>query len=591
MAGRPIEILLIEDDRGYARLVTEMTKSVKAVNVVIHHTTLLMEGISILAEHRIDVVLLDLTLPDSEGIDTFLRIKGVVPEVPIVVLTGREDEGLAMSAVKQGAQDYIFKTEMRPPLLIRSLRYAVERKQALRALKRAHDLLEQKVTERTADLVRINEQLKQEIDERRRAEESLRESEKLFRATIESTGDGIFVVNENGEVTHKNARFTELWRIPEEILATNSDDRLLAFLHEHLEDAPSFLAKAGDLAQTTKNSHDILTTKDGKIFERYTNPLTRDGKYAGRVWNFRDVTDHIRSQKKLAENEERFRGIAERSFDIIYETNDKGIVAYVSPAVERLTGWKPEELIGKPLADFVTQTDPHAAVHWLSRVLGGMNAEGIQVNWIRKDGNTAVFEVNASPIYKERTMIGTMGIARDISERNEMREQLWIASHTDQLTGLYSQRYFFKAVEDEVKRARRVPYPLSLLLMDVEDFSSFNTVNGRKKGDELLTRLGAAIRRCIRKDLDIACRYGGDDFSVILPNAEKPEALVVAGRIRERAARKVGGIELRIGIAQLNGDLSSDEFVAEAEKSMKLQKVFREKRTPKAAPAGTAPEK
>ncbi len=591
MAGKTIEILLIEDDRGYARLVTEMTKSVKAVNVVIHHATLLMAGIDILAEHRIDVVLLDLTLPDSEGIDTFLRIKGVVPEVPIVVLTGREDEKLAMTAVKQGAQDYIFKTEMRPPLLIRSLRYAVERKQALRALKQAHDLLEHKVTERTADLVRANERLKREIEEKERIEESLRESEKLFRATIESTGDGIFVVNEDGEVTHKNARFAELWRIPEEILATNSDDRLLAFLHEHLEDAPSFLAKAGDLAQTTKNSHDILTTKDGKIFERYTNPLTRDGKYAGRVWNFRDVTDHIRSQKRLAESEERFRGIAERSFDIIYETDDKGTVAYVSPAVERLTGWKPEELIGKPLSEFVTQTDPHAAVHWLTRVLGGMNAEGVQVNWIRKDGNAAVFEINASPIYKERTMIGSMGIARDISERNQMREQLWIASQTDQLTGLFSQRYFFKAVEEEIKRARRVPYPLSILLMDVEDFSSFNAANGRKKGDELLARLGTTVKRCIRKDLDIACRYGGDDFGVILPNAEKPEALVVAGRIRDRAARKVGGIELRVGIAQLNGDLSSDEFVAEAEKAMKLQKVFREKKTPAAASEGTAPEK
>jgi PAS domain S-box-containing protein len=296
-----IHLLLIEDDHGYARLISEMTKGVKGVEIVVFHAPLLMEGISILAEHEIDVVLLDLTLPDSEGIDTFLRIKGVVPEIPIVVLTGREDERLALTAVKGGAQDYLFKTEMRPALLIRSLRYAVERKESLTALKRAHDLLEQKVKERTADLVRINEQLKQEIEDKRRAEESLVENERLFRATIESTGDGIFVVNENGEVTHTNARFAELWRIPEEILATNSDDRLLAFLHEQLEDAPSFLAKAGELTQTTRQSIDTLTTKHGNIFERHTNPLTRDGKYAGRVWNFREVTDRVRAQKKLAE--------------------------------------------------------------------------------------------------------------------------------------------------------------------------------------------------------------------------------------------------------------------------------------------------
>ncbi len=583
-----IHLLLIEDDRGYARLISEMTKSVKGVNIVVFHAPLLMEGISILAENEIDVILLDLTLPDSEGIETFFRIKGVVPEIPIVVLTGREDERLAVTAVKQGAQDYLFKTEMRPPLLIRSLRYALERKETQKALKKAHDLLEEKVRERTADLVRINEQLKKEIEERLRAEESLRESEKLFRATIESTGDGIFVVNENGEVTHKNARFAELWRIPEEILATNSDDRLLAFLHEQLEDASSFLAKAGDLTQTTKHSRDILTTRHGKVFERHTNPLTRDEKYAGRVWNFRDVTDRVRAQKRLAESEGRFRGIAERSFDIIYETDDKGGVTYVSPAVERLTGWKTDELIGRSLSELVTQTDTHAAVHWMARVLGGMHVEGIQVLWIRKDGNTATFEINASPIYKDRALIGSMGIARDISERTEIREKLWVASQTDQLTGLFAQRHFFKAVEDEIKRAKRIPYPLSLLLMDVEDFSSINQTHGRKRGDELLTKLGAVIRRCIRKDLDIPCRYGGDEFAVILPNAEKGEALVVAGRIRERSSRKLGGLTLRIGIAELDGGLSSDEFIAEAEKAMKLQAVFREKKAEKVVPITTA---
>jgi CheY-like chemotaxis protein len=73
MEKKTIEILLIEDDRGYAKLITEMTKSVKAVDIVVSHAQLLMEGISVLAEKKIDVVLLDLTLPDSEGIDTFLR--------------------------------------------------------------------------------------------------------------------------------------------------------------------------------------------------------------------------------------------------------------------------------------------------------------------------------------------------------------------------------------------------------------------------------------------------------------------------------------------------------------------------------------
>ena len=350
MKEKTIEILLVEDDHGYAKLVTEMTKSVKGANIVVSYAPLIMEAISVLAEKKIDLVLLDLTLPDSEGIDTFLRLKGVVPEIPIVVLTGREDEGLALFLRETGCAGLSLQGGNAPPLLIRSLRYAIERKRSQEALKKAYDLLEQRVEERTTDLVHTNEQLKKEMQEKRRAEESLRESEKLFRATIESTGDGIFVVNENGQVTHKNARFAELWRIPEDVLATKDDDDLLAFLYKHLEDAPSFLAKARELAHTTKPSYDILTTIEGKIFERHTNPLTRDGKYAGRVWNFRDVTDRVKAQKSLAENEQRFRGIAERSFDIIYETDRNGALTYISPAAIRLTGWTADELIGKAMS-------------------------------------------------------------------------------------------------------------------------------------------------------------------------------------------------------------------------------------------------
>ncbi len=575
MKEKTIEILLIEDDRGYAKLITEMTKNVKGAHIVVSNAPLLMEGISVLAAKKIDLVLLDLTLPDSEGIDTFLRLKGVVPEIPIVVLTGREDENLAFTCAKQGAQDYLFKTEIRPALLIRSLRYALERKRAQEALKRQYELLEQRVQERTADIVRINEQLKKEIEEKQRAEQSMRETEKLLKATIESASDGIFVINENGQVTHKNARFVELWRIPEDVLATNNDDRLLAYLYENLENAPSFLAK--ELAQTSKPSHDIISTKNGKTFERHTYPLSNNGEYAGRVWNFRDLTDRVKAERKLIESEQRFRGIAERSFDMIYETDGNGAITYVSPAVVRLTQWRADELIGKLVSEITTQTDSRSAGNWMTRVLSGISIEAIQVLWTKKDGGTATFEINASPILKGSSIIGSMGIARDISERNRIQEKLWVVSQTDQLTGLFSQRYFIKAIGEEIKRAQRFPYPLSLMLIDVEGFSAFNQANGRKRGDEVLARIGTIIRRSIRKDTDIPCRYGGDEFAVILPNAEKSQAAVVAGRIRESMARKIGSLELQVGIAMLNGSATPDGLISEAEKAIKLRAVFQKR--------------
>ncbi len=588
MEQKAIQILLVEDDPGYARLITEMSKGVKGAELVMRHAGLLMEGINILAEQKIDVVLLDLTLPDSEGLDTFLRIKGMVPETPIVVLTGREDEKLALTAVREGAQDYIFKTEMRPPILIRSLRYAVERKRAQEALKRAHDLLEVKVKERTAELETANKRLKAEIEEKKRAEEALKENENLFRATIESTGDGIFVVNENGEVTHKNARFAELWRVPEDVLNTNNDGTLLAFFLGKLEDPEAFLSSAHGLYHTTKESRDTLRLKDGRFFERRTCPLIRSGSYAGRVWSFTDITDRARSEKGLRESEERFRGIAERSFDIIYETDREGVFTYVSPAFERLLGRAPNEIVGTALTDLAPAPEQPRAIRWMTGILGGTSAEAFQIELVKKDGATATFEINASPIYKNKETVGSQGICRDITERKVMQERVLVQSQTDGLTGLFNQRHFFKMIENEMKRAKRIPYPLSLMMLDVENFGTFNQTNGRRRGDELLKELGAVIRRCIRKDLDIACRYGGDEFAIILPNSEKDQALSVARRIQERATRKLGGIEVKVGITSLDGALSPDAFISEAERAMKLQTVFSKK---KAAQEAAAPRK
>src|SRR6059036_1216560 len=127
----------------------------------------------------------------------------------------------------------------------------------------------------------------------------------MLRATIESTADGILVVDAGGETTYANARFAELWRIPEELLATRSDEQLLAFVLDQLVDPEAFLSKVRELYQTDQEGFDTLHFKDGRVFERYSRPLPRDGGIAGRVWSFRDIS-------KRRQSEEAARAIPDR---------------------------------------------------------------------------------------------------------------------------------------------------------------------------------------------------------------------------------------------------------------------------------------
>ena len=134
MPDTPMKILLIEDNPGDARLIREMLADAGGQGFAIEWVSRLADGLERLDRGGIDLVLLDLGLPDSQGLDTFIKAHAQAPQVPFVVLTGLADETLGLTAVRKGAQDYLFKDGTDPKLLLRAIRYATERKQAEIAL-------------------------------------------------------------------------------------------------------------------------------------------------------------------------------------------------------------------------------------------------------------------------------------------------------------------------------------------------------------------------------------------------------------------------------------------------------------------------
>src|SRR5437667_1119617 len=137
-----------------------------------------------------------------------------------------------------------------------------------------------------------------DITERQRTERDLRETLSLLNATFESTADGILVVDLAGRIVSCNRTFAELWRIPDSILEAKDHAQTIAFVLEQLADPQAFLNKVRDLyARPDASSFDVLTFKDGRIFERLSQPQRIGDKSVGRVWSFRDVTEAKRAER------------------------------------------------------------------------------------------------------------------------------------------------------------------------------------------------------------------------------------------------------------------------------------------------------
>jgi PAS domain S-box-containing protein len=267
-----------------------------------------------------------------------------------------------------------------------------------------------------------------EITEQHRAESALARNEQLYRATIESTADGILVVDNQGRVSHFNSRFVELWGIPEEVSESRDDERLLEFVLNQLEDPESFLRRVRELYESNAESLDTLRFRDGRIYERYSSPLLTDGKMAGRVWSFRDVTKRQRAEETLRLSKEKYQGIFDESVAAIYVFDtDKNFIDSNQAGLD-LLGYSREELLSMSIPDVDADLEVVLPAH--AALFSGGRLVNYEHQLRRKNGSIITVLNNSRPLMDDDGhVVGLQSTLLDITDRNRAHQILEEREH------------------------------------------------------------------------------------------------------------------------------------------------------------------
>jgi len=250
----------VEDSQPDERLVTEMLKEHGGGQFIISGVFRRLEEAirGLEAVGSVDIVLLDLSLPDSRGIDTFLRLSQAAPDQTVVVLSGYDDEDLAIETVRQGAQDYLVKYELTGKLLIHSIHYAIERKRAELVLKATREDLEKRVAERTHALMAVNQHLSSALDQLKTTQDIVIQQERLH--AMERMAEGV-AHDFNNALSPVLAHSEWLLRKPAALADEASVKKALLSIHESAKHCAEVIVRLREFCRD-RDEFGVLETLD-----------------------------------------------------------------------------------------------------------------------------------------------------------------------------------------------------------------------------------------------------------------------------------------------------------------------------------------
>ncbi|HWI71974.1 MAG TPA: diguanylate cyclase, partial [Baekduia sp.] len=473
-----------------------------------------------------DCVLLDLGLPDAKGLEAVAQVLGVAGGVPVIVLSGHDDDELAVAAIRAGAQDYLVKGQESPPArFIRAIRFAIERRRA---------------QERNEDLLRAKED--------------------RWRTLTHLAPVGIVEIDEAGRCVFANDWVAEITgRTVEAVLGTGWRETF------DPESVAGF--DAGWRAALADGGEDEFALEvrfrrpDGDArWAQVTGVLLRDpwGGPAGWLGTLVDVTPAREARAELRRQQD-------------------DVLALAALAREASVAEEPVDVLLRGACAVLGAED----VEYVAGGGGGRGAaaEGggdvVERPVRRGEATVGALRVTWAPGADARSLLVVELLAADLGaalERRRLLEQLRDLARTDPLTGLANRRLWDERLAIELARAARYERSLCVAAIDLDRFKPYNDTYGHQAGDALLREATAAWRGVLR-GTDLLSRMGGDEFALLLPDCDLDCAQGIVSRLQGMTPGAAEGVGCSAGLVRWTAGETAEAVIARADAALYAAKA------------------
>lgn len=488
-------LLLIESNPADAKLIKDALRN-DSTTFIVEWVTSLAEALKYLAKNPIEVILLDLALPDGKGLDAFDKVIAAAPDALILVLSAATDEALMRAAMKRGAHDYFAKGHIDAHWLPRALNYILERK-----------------VSRTA----------------------LLESDERFRAMSDASPLGIFVSDAQGNCIYTNAAYHAISGLTlEETLGTNWTSAI------HPEDRMKAISEWGDAVRNHAPfvAEVRFSRKDKSvIWTRLNAAMIHADKSKEKSLGYVQIVEDISERKTIEkilhvteeavfEQQERAQVTLNSIGDGVLTTNLSGKVSYLNRVAESMTGWSLKDALGLPLEKVFTLIDADTRKPFVNPESSAVETNTTiklpnNLLLVRRDGTESSIEDSIAPIHNRNNEVtGAVIVFHDVSETRAMAQKMLHMAQHDFLTGLANRALLTERLTRAVGLAQRKKKQVALLFIDLDNFKHINDTLGHAIGDKLLQSVAKRMTEVVRAT-DTVCRQGGDEFVVLLTEIEQ----------------------------------------------------------------------
>jgi diguanylate cyclase (GGDEF)-like protein/PAS domain S-box-containing protein len=511
-----LSLLMIEDQRFDAMLLRKQLTAPSIAARHVDHAESLAGAIDAMRQNSYDAVLLDLGLPDSDGVAAVRTLREGFPEVVVIVLTGRDEEQLGIDAMASGAQDMLIKGSFDTEVLARALHYAIERQ---------------------------------------RLEIGVRQSSEEHRTLFENNPFPVFVYDSYTLrfLAVNEATVREYGWSRDELMRMSVLDILPDGLAQKAMDAIEASRRGGLVSEDWKHKR-----KDGSTFDVEVNgqPLDFRGRPA-RIVLSRDITLRKRVIRALERSEGRFRNLFQHSLGLICTHDLEGYLISVNPAAAHAVDYSIGDLLGRNLADLMPAERRHEFAAYLERIREKGTDSGL-LPVIARDGTVKIWQYT-NMLDNDADEPYVLGHAQDITERRNYENRLRELSTVDPLTGSRNRRF----LEEHANTLRTARW--GCILVDLDRFKQVNDVHGHERGDQVLVGVAEFLRKHAPRGA-VVVRMGGDEFLLMTSEANDASIASLADAMRNDAAEAPIGFTL--GCAVREGDEPLDATLRRADAAL-----------------------